>query len=410
VSAMPAGLRLGGAFLQLLGSVIIARSLGAESAGPFFFWSMIFMTCGQISTFGLDRLALQRVPRLGGDPAALERFLAPLRLTALLCALLLTIGVTCYAVFVQTEVQREVWWYLLAPACICGVALCMINGEVMAGMGRPMLAVFYRHTFNTTLFVTALLISASFLTPELALVYFSLAFLVAGFGALHGPGLRGGGKHFQIPGGSELRDHLSQGLPICLSLIFAALAYLVPLGILERTHPSESISYITTSFRLFLLFDVLSTAVHSLAMPDLSKSGHSGDFGKLWKVYRSSVVKGLIILGPPMVFTYFMADHVMGIFGEEFSREGASVLRMFLVFGIVSLMAGPATHLLLMVGKTKRMASYSFARMAISCVLSIILVPKYGPGAMALVFGAGILVEKALCLIRVRIAGGNANT
>jgi len=400
-SGSPAALRFGGALLQFVATLLIARVLGAARSGDFFFWSSIFRFTGQTSTFGLDRIALRQVPRLRDSPAAVPRFAAPLRITALLFSVLAAGLVVGYAIFVNPAPSRPLWWYLLPPACIVGVALCMINAEIMNGSGRPVLGVIYRHTLPTAAFVIALVIAVRFASPDLLLLLFTVTFMGAGFGALLGPGFRGEAPHFRLPGASEFLEHLRLGSPVFLCSLLTALTYMVPLGILEWNHPSEQVAYFTTAYRLFLLFEVLSTAVHTLAMPSLSKAAEAGDIRRLRGIYGSSLAKGLLLLGPAMILCLALARPVMGIFGEGFDEAGP-ILRHLLLFGVLSLACGPAPFLVLMVGRTGRMAMYAFSRFAIAVVLAVLLVPDHGSTGMALALGTGLLLEKGLSLLHLR--------
>ena len=401
-SAAPAALRLGGALLQLVATILIARTLGAGPAGIFFFWSTIIRSLGQVSTLGLDRLSLQQVPRLNADPAALSRFLAPIRVSSILVAIGLAGLVSSYAFIVQNDVTRPAWWYLLPPVCMAGVALCMINGEVMNGIGRPVLGVCYRHTLSTAIFILALLSVGSNLTPDFALLCFTMAFAVAGFGALLGPGLHTIRPRFRKPTKDEIREHFRLGFPICLSSIFVSLNFMVPLAILERSHPSEQIAYLTTAYRIFMLFEVLATAAYALAMPELSRAAEAEDHHRLWRIYRGAVFKGLLLFGSPLLIAFGLAGPIMSIFGAGFNEAGG-VLRVFIVFAILSLVCGPATHLILMVGATGRMAAYAFFRLATTAFLALLAIPTFGPAGMASVLGIGIIMEKVLCLRRSAI-------
>ena len=49
-------------------------------------------------------------------------------------------------------------------------------------------------------------------------------------------------------------------------------------------------------------------AVHSLSMPDLSVAIHNGDRTAAKRAYRASIGKGLLLLGPPMLFTAIFSD------------------------------------------------------------------------------------------------------
>ncbi|MEX2580999.1 MAG: lipopolysaccharide biosynthesis protein [Verrucomicrobiales bacterium] len=396
-SAWPPGLRLGGAFVQLLTTVLIARSLGAEAAGIYFFWAAAMMEAGQTATFGLDRLALRQVPRLQDVSASVGEFLASVRTAALLLSLVLAGGLCAYSFWVQTDVPRPAWWYLLPPVAVLGVAFTMINGEAMAGMGRPVLAIVYRHTIAVVALLLMIALLAGRLTADLALVAYTIAFALSGLGALAGPGLRDLRPKVNVPELAELKQLLGQGFPIFLSGLFAGLAMLIPLALLERTHPGDEVSYLTTALRIFVLFDVLAKAVHSLAMPQLSRAAVVWDLPRLRSIYGSVAMKGLGILGLPALLVLVLSTSVMEVFGADFSG-GSQALRILMVFGLLSLLLGPAHQVLLMVGRTRRMAFFSLIHFVITTVLAFLVVPRFGAAGLAAVLGFGIILEKVLYL------------
>ncbi len=395
---MPAGLRLAGAFLQLLSTILIARSLGVKDSGMYFFWAAAMLEVGQVATYGLDRLALQQVPRLDGKRNQLTQFLAPLRATALMLGVILASALCLYAFFIQGDSPLSPFWYLLPFLCIAGVVMSMINGEAMAGLGRPVLAVVSRHTILNVTLILCIVFMGDRITTDLAITAYAFAFFASGFGALLLPGFRGQGKAVALPTRGQFRGYLVEGSPLFLGSVFASLAFIVPLAILERTHTSEEIALVTTAFRLFVLVDVLVRAIHSLVMPELSRAAHAGDCGLLSHIYRTAVVKGLLVLGIPVLGILIFAEPVMAIFGEGF-EEGAPLLRIFMGFALISLLLGPAHQLLLMVGHTRRMAFFSLISFLFSVTLALVFVPRFGPLALTCVLGTAIILERGLFLL-----------
>ncbi len=399
-ASVPA-LRMAAAFLQFIATVWIGRTLEAEKSGDFFFWSGILMTLGQAAAFGLDGLALQQVPRLHEDSRALSRFLGPIRVIAMLFSALLGLGCIGYALIAQGDISRSVPWYLMLPLCMAGIALCRINGETMKGMGHPMLAIMYRQFIAGAIFLLALLAMGGGLTSETAMFGYAAAFAITGFLGPGGPGFKGLAPHFSLPAVSQAARELKRGFPIFISAAFVAANYIIPLAILERYHNSESVAFLTTAYRLFMLFDLLALAIHSIAMPQLSRAGHAKDWALTAKVYRNSIKNGLLVLGIPLLGSIVAAAPIMSMFGDSFV-PAAPVLRAFLVFGAVSLLMGPANELVLMMGHTGRMATFAMARMAATVLLSLYFVPHHGAIGMAIAVGIGILLQKGLCLWHFR--------
>lgn len=391
------GFRMAAAFLQFLATVWIARTLGEERAGDFFFWSAILMSFGHVATFGLDGLALQQVPRLDRDRAAHAHFLGIIRVIAISVSVLVGILLVGYAMLAQKEISRSLLWYCMIPIGVGGMAMCRINGESMKGGGYPLLAILYRQFVAGLLFLIAIVVFGKNLTAENALICYSVAFFVIGFLAPFGPGFAKLGGQFQIPVLKEVAEKLRAGLPIFSSTVFMAFTYVIPLAVLERTYPAESVSFLTTAYRLFMLFDLMAAAIHSIAMPKLSRSAHAKDWKLTTEIYRGSIANGLKVLGVPLLLVIIFATLVMSLFGPGFTA-GAPILQTFLAFTVVSLVLGPANELVLMMGHTRRMAMFSLTRTIVTVLLSFVLIPVFGPMGMAFSVGVGLLLQKGFCL------------
>ncbi|MDF1825224.1 MAG: lipopolysaccharide biosynthesis protein [Verrucomicrobiales bacterium] len=397
-SALPAALRFSGAGLQLITAVLIARGLGVKESGVYFFWTAAMMEAGRVATFGLDRIALQQVPRLKEGTGETEKFLAPLRATSLLIALVISGGLSLYALFTDGISGHSFWWCFLPPVCVLGVTMSMINAETMVGLGRPVLAILYRHSIVAFVLCPAILLMGERLTAELALAVYAGAFFLSGFGAFWGPGFSRSEAPLRIPSGAQFTGHLKEGGPIFLSYLFSSLAFIVPLIILERTNSGDQISIVTTSFRIFVLVDVLARAVHSLVMPGLSLAAHEKQGRRIEQIYRGTVLRGFLIMGVPVLGILFFGRAVMEVFGRDFG-SGTGVLQLFMIFALLSVLLGPAHQLLLMVGRTRQMAGLSLIQCVFTSVLGLALVPRFGAEGLAIVIGAGVLLEKVLYLL-----------
>ncbi len=394
----PPGLRLAGAFLQFFAIVFIARMLGDAESGEFFYWAAILMSLGRVATFGMDKISLQQVPRLAGaEHGALSSFLSSLRGISLVLSVVIGVILSLYALFLQPDGGRSDAWYLLLPAGIAGVAMCRINGEAIKGLGRPVLGVVYRHVAATSVFLILLLVVGARLNAEIALTCYTAGFCAAGFAALWGPGFMNLGFGIRLPGLGEWRKRLLMGLPIFATSLFAALNYIVPLGILEHWHSSAGVAYLTTSYRMFMLFEVLALAVYAITMPQLSRAAHAHDLRATAKIYRSSVRNGLLILGLPVLVAFAGAAPLMSLFGGSFS-EAAPVFQTLLLFRLLALCLGPTEDLLLMVGHTGRLAFFAIVKLTVTLIAAPFVVRAYGPIGMACLIGFGIFLQNGLCL------------
>ncbi len=395
VSAWPAGLRLGGAALQLLVTVLIARYLGAEAAGVYFFWTAAMMEAGHTATFGLDSLALRQVPRHADDAKQTARFLANTRFIVLILAVVLGGLLSLYGWLGYPSGLRPVWWFILPPVCVAGVAFTLVHGDALAGCGRPLAAVFYRHTLVVASLLTLVVLLNNRLDANIAIALYVGSFVVSSAGALCSRVFRQLRPHIRRPSFRETKELLVEAFPIFLTSVFAGLAIVLPLGVLERTRDTEEVALLTTAFRIFVLFDVLAKAIHSRMMPDLSRGAFHREEGR--GVYLKATQQGLVLLLLPVIGVFVLAPVVMSVFGEEFS-EGFPILRLLMVFALVSLALGPARQILLMLDQTRKMAWLSAITFAITAVSAFLVVPAYGAIALACILGVGILLERLLFL------------
>ncbi|MEM9283999.1 MAG: oligosaccharide flippase family protein [Verrucomicrobiota bacterium] len=396
-SAGPPALRLGAAFLQFLAAVVVARLLGGEGAGTFFFWSAIVMYLGRVSTLGLDDLSLQQIPRLSKSGSERADFLGKARVIVVAAGLLFAVPVIGYALWRGPSLGENLEWYLALPLGIVGVALCRVQGEAMKGMDHPMLAIVYRQVLAGLGFLIPLLFLVSRLDSEMALVIFGVSFAVAGWAAPFLPGFSKLKPSYLVPSKRVARESLHSGFPMWLSAVFTALNYLVPLMVLEWLQPAEEVSFFTTAYRIFMLVDLLALAVHSIAMPALSRAGGEKDWMVVKRLYRQTIWRGLLVMGLPLIVLVVLAKPIMLMFGPDF--EAASpVLRTFLAFSVVSLLMGPAVQLALMIDSTRFMAFSAIARMTVAISLTLLLVNPHGAVALAFATGIALVLQKGLCL------------
>ena len=394
-AAASSGLRLASAFLQFLATILIARSLGDEAAGSYFFIAALVISSGQVATFGLDKIALRQVPRLSGG--GLVRFVAFARRVSVAISVAIGLILAGYVFATQGQSDLGFGWFLLLPAALAGLALCRVNGEVLKGRSQPVRSVVVRHALSTGLFLAGLVLLGSQLTIELAVLCLALGFVLSAAIAQAGfVSLPKGGARAPM-GAGEVRETLGEGFPLWVTASLRALASIIPLAILESCHPSADVAYLTSAYRIFVLFELLSLAVHSIAMPTLSLSARDGDWARFRSACKETIARGALLLGGAYIGVFLLAEPVMGVFGEGFAAAVPS-LRVLMVAGLVALLMGPVEDLLLMTGQTGRLATYTLFRLVLTVVAAMLVVPSHGAIGLAYVIGANVIAFKAACL------------
>ena len=391
---LPPSIRLAGAGIQLLSTIIIARALGDEGSAMFFFWSAILMSCVPVATYGLEQIALRNAPRMEKNgPDKVMNYLATLRTFAAGISLIIGSILFLYAILGTDSSSSIPLWPFLLPVALASMTINMINGESLKGLSRPILGVFAGHFVPVTLFCLSCAIFSNRLDSRGLLMIYTGSYLVAALAIQFGPAQEFR-KLFSIPSRSTVRSLFRDGFAVCCVNLFGTASYILPLTILELIRPAEEVSYVTTAFRISILFAVLSAAIHSVFAPDLSRAATRKNAGKaLFQVYTKAIAISLAVLSFPLWIGILFPETVMGIFGDEF-RKGAQTLRYLLIGQFVFLCLGPVPYLLLMTEQTSLLARLGAGKLFLALILAFVLIPEFGGIGMVFALSISFFLEE----------------
>lgn len=398
----PSVVRLTGAAVQFLNTILIARLLGEAAAAPFFFWSAILMSWAPIATYGLEQLALRRTPRLQSEgPDVVASFLAPLRTTSILAAALIGLGLIGYAVLQDLSAGKFQIWLLLMPLGVASMALCLINGEALKGLSHPTWGMVYGHFIPVSSFMVCILLLGSKATSPILLLAYTGSYFLAVLLARLGPIPEFRARHFALPGRQQLVEILRDGLPVCSVNLFGALSFVIPLAILEQTRPPGEVTHVIAAFRISILFGIVSTAIHGVFAPNLARAADEPNpLRPVMRIYLKSVAITLGVLFVPLCLGLVFPVQIMQIFGESFD-SASTTLVLLMMMQVFSLTLGPVLLLLLMAGHLQTMARLGFCKLLLAATLGSLLVPKWGGPGMVVAMAIAFLGEEILGMIYV---------
>jgi O-antigen/teichoic acid export membrane protein len=398
----PSVVRLGGAGLQFLSTVLVARALGDGPGALFFFWAAVLTTGAPIATFGLEQIALRQVPRTHRDaPESVARLVGVLRAISLVVSALLGGALVVYAAWPDAARSGIQLWHFLPPFALAGIALSLINGESLKGLSRPVLGTVYGHFLPVALFCVLVALFARRLEAPGILALYTGSYVVAALAARFAPDPVFRGRLVHRPSRVELNGLLREGGLVCCASLFGALGFILPLAILERSQPAAEVSHVTTAFRIAILFLVLASAVHGVFAPALSRAAEAArPLGPVFRTYGKAIMIATATLALPLGFGILFPELVMSVFGEGF-RDGADVLRLLLIVQLASLLLGPVPHLVLMTGHTSFLARISAVKFVLAVALALLLVPRYGGIGMVAAMGIAFVGEEILGLAYV---------
>lgn len=389
---------MSGAGIQFLSTVIIARTLGEGGSAGFFFWSSVLMTSGPIASYGLEQIALRNVPRLHRQgPEVVGRFLASLRCVSLSLSFLIGIGLIGYAIASEKPPGFHAW-HLLLPVALASIAITLINGEALKGLARPVAGVVFGHLIPVSLFCLLTAIFSRHLSSPGLLTLYTASYLTAAIIVRFAPVPDFRERLLALPKWESVRTVLREGFSVCCVNVFGALAFILPLAYLEFTSPPAEVAYITTAFRISILFFVLSHAIHGVFAPALSTSADMPNpFRPVFRVYFKAIAITLAALILPLGFGIAFPEVVMSIFGNSF-KNGADALRLLLILQLVTVCLGPVLQLLLMTGHTVLMARLGVLKIIFGVALSLILIPRFGGVGMVVALGVTSIAEEVFGL------------
>ncbi|MDF1814861.1 MAG: hypothetical protein P1V20_21845 [Verrucomicrobiales bacterium] len=403
----PSAIRMAGAAMQFLNTILIARKLGDEGSSTFFFWSAIIMTSSPMASYGLEQLALRDVPRLQLKGVTnVKSYLAGVRLISLALAFAIGLGLFIYAGV------SDGWasWNLLIPLALAAMTTVLINGEVLKGLSHPVKGMFFGHFIPVSLFTLCVLlfVSISTVTPGstealdgtaciwLLLMWFG-CFVAASLSVRFSGQPEFHGARFVMPDTALVKTLLKEGRSVFIGGIFGALSFLLPLALLKEFRPQEEVSYVTTAFRISILFNILSVAIHSVFAPRISRAAEVHDGKALFIAYSKAVSFSLLALGPPLIIGIIFPGLIMKIFGNSFV-DGANTLRLLLAANLITLILGPVLQLLVMIGRNKHLPIFGAFKLVLAVVGTWILIPKFGGVGMVVGMSGAFLLEEIVVL------------
>tara|TARA_R110002096_G_scaffold310126_8_gene504714 strand:- start:833 stop:2173 length:1341 start_codon:yes stop_codon:yes gene_type:complete len=396
----PPGLRLLGACVQFLSTVMIARQLGDQNSADFFFWAAVLTTFAPVATYGMEHLVLRAVPRLKESDSSqkLERYLSSVRSFTLGLSALIGVLLFSYAIFRNGgEAGGFQFWQLLIPVALGAMALLLISGEALKGLSHPVAGIFFSHFVPVTLFCGLIALNIDRLSSPFLIAIYSAAYVFALFIIRFSPSKTMRSNQFSIPDCSQLKTTFAEGFSVFSVNMLGALCYIIPLMILDFSREASEVAYVTTSFRISILFAILATAIHGVYAPSLSRAAEKrGNRREIWRVYRKTTLMTLLTLIVPFGVGIAFPDFVMSVFGEAF-RSGSETLRLLLIGGMISLCLGPTLQLLLMTGNTKLLARLGVVKLILVSVLSLVLIPQFG--------GIGMVSSMAVVMILEAVTG-----
>lgn len=382
------------ALAQFVFYIVLARELGAYSAGIYFLGFALFQFGSQFALLSLDNVARRYVPLVGNPIFLLKR-------SGLILGTTASVFLVAAALFVVVP-ERPLLdgasaEYMLPFAVAAFFAACVnmqigfFNGLKRVLPGTVVWEVFYP-LFRLVLF--SLLVFMGFRLGGAVSAFLASALMAAIFGHLWlMREIRGGQESLApvrhaTPGIGAL---VTYAVPMTAArLMGLALAAGLPL-LLGSLADAETVAQYGIAFRVVILAQLAIVAVNGLLAPTLSEYSARGSSERLESLSQISATLLMVGVGPMLVFFLLFPSLTMELFGNEFAR-GASFLQVLALGQLLVLMIGGCDQILFMTGRAREMLFASTTGGIVGISVALLGFPVLG----GLSFAVGMVCGMAL--------------
>lgn len=372
---------VGGVFgkaFEYLVYLVIARSLGAGAVGTFSFGFVFLSLSTTISKLGLDKAARKYVPLHSKDDAKLTG--------VLIVCLGGTFVAGCVAsvvIYLSTDLIVQLTGNSFGQA----VLLFLVGIPLMGVMtvGRAATTGFlttryavYIKDFGQSGSALLFVIVAGYViaTVEAAILGYVLSLAIGSLLALFFLARQGGFSGIPRPE-FNTKEIFVYSLPLTLAAAAQYLTNWTDILMLGAFVQPDAVGTYQVSYQSAMILGFVLTAVGTIFPSVASDLYSSGDRKKLQIIY-SGVTKWVLYLSAfGYLFLIFYAEHILLIFGTEFTTGRPLVLIVGLSI-LLSTAVGPAGFLLMMTDYERVEMANTFVASIVNILLNFVLIQQYG--------------------------------
>lgn len=402
-------LRVLGAGLTFLLSLVLARILGAEGAG------MYFLSYGVVTIASVGaRLGLSgSLVRFTSSGAAAEDWpslhgLARRALALGAGAGVLTTGVLLAAAPWFAEVAFDEP-RLTAPLRIMVLALVpfvLLNlfGQLLRGRKRIAQSLAVMAALPPALTCAGVLI----LAPVAGIRGAAAAYVIATVLTLAlawvwwrsaTPNRKG------PPATFPLRKLLASSMPLFWTSLLTIVIERSPGLFLGFFASTAEVGILEVANRTALLVSFILLAVNSVAGPKFAELYRLGDMEALTRTAKRSAMLSAVAALPPVVILIAVPELVMSLFGERFAA-GAPILVILSLGQLFNAGTGSVAQVLVMSGNERAMRNVTLTSLLLSVAFYLVLIPLWGMRGAAVAVALSVAFQNLIATVAVRCALG----
>jgi len=390
-------MRFGGLALQFLGSIWVARALGAEGFGAFTLASTWAVFVGMMLSLGLGELAVREVPTYLAK-------LQPRRILGFVIVGAVTIVVTSgvmAALFALLErngilVLSPGWKLVALMAALHGLILSVshiLNGfqriltsQFLETIVRPML---YLGVLLATVLAGATLTAANVFTISMLAAVPILAVMIwVAVASYRGKHKGSGAPEYQIA------IWFSAAIPVFLTAFSNRLQLDLDVLMIGALLGNHEVGIYRAAARGALLLSIANMVALQLVGPMLSRALANGDSAAAQGFLTRAAIVSLVAGLPICLLLGFGAPYYLALFGPEFTQASLS-LRLLLIGQATIIFAGADAILLVMLRREKLVTIVTAIGVILNFLLNLTLIGPFG------IEGAAVASLVSMALVRI---------
>ena len=404
-----AALRFGALGLQFLGSILIARILGAAGFGAYgyaFTWATLI---GTALGFGMGQLAIREVPRY----LAKSEFGA---LRGFVMVWVLGLGVTgALAAGVLALLDTMGWldfamgWPLVLLVALSHAAVLGLSA-LLSGFQRILQSQFLESILRQVLFLAAILITIGLgvtldTTRVFGLTLVAVLPVIAVMGWLLHRSMSGAMTAGKPPRDVTTLAWLAASLPLLMSTLTTQMQTSLDTLVLGAMVDDASLGLFRAASRGAELAMIAQGLAFQVLGPMLSRALAQENRAEAQSLISQSAVMssglGLLICAGLAL----LPGTYLGLFGAEF-RAATPVLWVLVATQAVAILCGPVALVLIMHKREKFVLLTSLAALGLNLGLKLLMIPALGTMGAALATLIAVSVIKLVLLVAVvRVTG-----
>lgn len=392
---------LGGGLTFAL-NVAIARALGAQGAGLYFFALSVVTVLSVAARLGLDNTLLRFISSAAstGDWGRVNGiYRIGMRASAFVSV---TVAIALIAIamllveFNASEPELGLVMAFMAPS-VLGLAMMFLGAESLKGRKKIAPAIAVSSLIYPAVAIALVYPMAQRFGPAGAAASYTLGVALA---ALIGFLLwrRYSAPHADVAPVFDKAELIASARPLwAMSLITRAVLPWSPLLMLGFFAPPEDVGIYGAATRIAALVTLLLISVNTVISPKFSELHTKGDFETLGQVARRFARLITLASSPVLLVLIFASDLVMSVFGPEFTRAGTA-LAILAIGQAINALTGSAGALLMMTGHEREVRNASILAGVLAVSLSLVLIPIYSFVGAAIATATSIAAMNLLSL------------